>query len=45
MIVRNLGVGRVRDCMLCGCVSEEGGGVNATLMESDTLWEGGPTRR
>ena len=35
--VRNVGVGRVGVCMLCTCVSEEGGGEKSADSESLSL--------
>ncbi len=35
--VRNVGVGRVWDCMLCACVSEEGGDGESAGSEALSL--------
>ena len=35
--VRSVGVGRVWDCMICTCVSEEGGGEKSADSESLSL--------
>ena len=37
MIVRSVGVGRVWDCMVCTCVSEEGGDGEGVGSEAPSL--------